>query len=127
MDRVHHLPRMSVGDASRLYELTPRALRYYEERGLIRAGRDRSNARYYDATARARLNCIATLRRAGIGLSDIDTVLDELVGGDGISLVIEKLSARKAELVIAMDRVEAALRRFEKVESPSLLRAERPS
>ena len=64
-----------ISDVAKLYGLTPRAIRFYEERGLIHTSRDRLNSRRYDARARARLKAIAELRRAGLGLDDIGDIL----------------------------------------------------
>ena len=64
-----------ISDLAKLYGLTPRAIRFYEERGLIQTSRDRLNTRRYDARARDRLKAIAELRRAGLGLDDIEEIL----------------------------------------------------
>jgi DNA-binding transcriptional MerR regulator len=91
------------------FGLTPRAIRYYEERGLIQTSRDRFNMRRFDAPTRDRLTLIAKLRRAGIGLPDIEEVLDE----DGVDQqarqrrAIRKLDKRRATLLRALDDVEA--------------------
>ena len=73
--KIHHLPRLGLASAMRIYGLTARALRFYEERGLIEARRDRLNARFYDPDARRRLDWIVPLRRAGVSLEDIREVL----------------------------------------------------
>ncbi len=72
-------PRMAVGAslgivASRL-GLTPRALRYYEDRGLIDVSRDRWNCRRYDAAAQRQVEIIARLRRCGLSIEAISEVL----------------------------------------------------
>jgi DNA-binding transcriptional MerR regulator len=73
---IHQLPRLGMSNAMRLFGLTARALRFYEERGLIEARRDRLNTRYYDPVARRRLEWISRLRKAGVSLPDIREVLD---------------------------------------------------
>jgi DNA-binding transcriptional MerR regulator len=45
-DNIRHLPRLRIGEAMKLFDMTARAIRYYEERGLIDARRDRMNSRY---------------------------------------------------------------------------------
>ena len=50
----------------RLFGLTARAIRHYEEWGLITAMRDRRNNRCFDERARARLGWISTLRAADL-------------------------------------------------------------
>jgi len=67
--------RCSISELSELLGVTHRAIRYYEQRGLIRPARDRLNTRIYDADTRARLNLIVQLRAAGVGLRDIQAIL----------------------------------------------------
>ena len=55
VENIHHLPRLGMAGAMRLFGLTARALRFYEEKGLVEARRDRLNARFYDPAARRRL------------------------------------------------------------------------
>ncbi|MCR5881073.1 MerR family transcriptional regulator [Phenylobacterium sp. J367] len=76
LDNLHHLPRLGLSNAMRVFGMTARALRFYEEKGLIEARRDRFNARYYDPVARERLAWIARLRRANVSLPDIEAVLN---------------------------------------------------
>jgi DNA-binding transcriptional MerR regulator len=64
-----------MNDVCERFGLTPRAIRYYEEQGLIEASRTRQNARCFDAAAREQLELIARLRRAGVTLKDIRSVL----------------------------------------------------
>ena len=70
-----HLPDLRFGDAMRLFGMTARALRLYEERGLVEARRDPMNRRYYDALARKKLARIASLRTAGLSLNEIREIL----------------------------------------------------
>lgn len=109
-NNVHHLPSLGLADAMRLFGLTARAIRYYEERGLIKAGRDRLNARIFDAKARRRLTWIAKLRLAGVSLPDIEEVLtEEDRAGDGAPCALMKLHSRRCELAGQLGYVDAAL------------------
>ena len=65
-----------IGELVGLMGVTPRAIRYYEERGLIETRRDGRNYRRFDRRNRARLHLIATLRAGGLGRRDIRRVLD---------------------------------------------------
>lgn len=67
---------LAITDICELFHLTPRAVRYYEQLGLIRPGRDRQNQRRYPAEARQRLAIIADLRRAHLSLATIQRVLE---------------------------------------------------
>lgn len=48
-----------------------RAIRLYEERGLIYCNRDSKNARILDVAAQERLEAIASLKRLGLTISEI--------------------------------------------------------
>jgi DNA-binding transcriptional MerR regulator len=105
---VYTLHFMSVADAMRVFKITARAIRFYEERGLISAGRNRSNARLLDSRARRRLAWIAKLRTAGISLPDIRAVLTaEDSDGQGRACALAKLEERRrtaeAELQLVND------------------------
>jgi DNA-binding transcriptional MerR regulator len=98
---IVHLPRLGIAGAMRLYGLTARALRFYEERGLIEVGRDRFNSRFYDAAARERLDWIVPLRRVGLSLPEVEKVLEcapEVRRETAISLVETRRRKLEAEL-----------------------------
>lgn len=109
-DNIHHLPRLGMGDAMKLFGMTARALRFYEEKGLVHARRDRLNARYFDGPARQRLAWIAKLRGAGVSLPDICEVLDaEDKQGRGCECALDTVMRRRAELVAELARVDQTL------------------
>src|SRR5687767_5626311 len=110
MSNVRQLPRLGITDAMQLFGMTARAIRFYEERGLVQAGRDRLNARIFDAKARGRLAWIAKLRAAGISLPDIQEVLTaEERSGEGRACAVDKLSRRRAALTAELRRIDEAL------------------
>ena len=55
--------------------LTPRAVRFYEQRGLLSPERDAHGRRRYGPEALARLEIIARARRAGLSLDSIGAIL----------------------------------------------------
>jgi DNA-binding transcriptional MerR regulator len=106
----HQMSRLGIGEASKLFGLTPRALRLYDERGLVCARRDHLNHRYYDQAGRERLAWIAQLRRSRISLPDIQCVLEaEAAHGGGWDLALEKLQARRQDLDEELARVDAEI------------------
>jgi DNA-binding transcriptional MerR regulator len=110
---VRQLPNMAMGAALRLFGLTARAIRFYEEKGLIEARRDERNHRYFDDKARRRLALITELRAAGLSLADIREVLAaEERSGRGRDWAFAKLQRRRDAVRSELDRVEAALSRF---------------
>lgn len=65
----------TVAEAGRICGLTARAIRLYEERGLIGVPRNAQGARSYDDAALERLAYIAFARRAGFTLKEIGELL----------------------------------------------------
>jgi DNA-binding transcriptional MerR regulator len=65
----------TIGDLARIYGVTLRALRFYEQRGLLRPFR-KGAARLYDATQRSRLQMILNGKQLGFTLTEIAEVLD---------------------------------------------------
>jgi DNA-binding transcriptional MerR regulator len=89
---------IGIAELSELAGVTPRALRYYEAEGLIRARRDRYNVRCYDWANRTRLLLLVQLRRAGLPLAATRPILDaqdagKPVGQQARTLIVERLAA----------------------------------
>jgi DNA-binding transcriptional MerR regulator len=61
----------SISHLARELGITPRSIRYYEERGLIAPQRTRGRQRVYGKRERARLKLILRGRRFGYCLDDI--------------------------------------------------------
>jgi DNA-binding transcriptional MerR regulator len=111
---VRHLPRLSLASAMRIYGLTARALRFYEERGLLSARRDRLNARYYDPEARQRLDWIARLRQGGVSLEDIRDILAAEDGDERRrELALAALARKQTELEDQLARIRTTRRALE--------------
>ncbi|WP_374569740.1 MerR family transcriptional regulator [Phenylobacterium sp.] len=103
----------TITELGQLFGLSARAIRFYEERGLVEARRDRLNRRRYDRRARSRLQVIAQFRRAGLALDDIEEILALQDSGDGsvdpIARAMEKLSTRLAAIEQEKSEVEAVM------------------
>lgn len=65
----------TISDVSRRMGLTPRAIRLYEEMGLIACGRGPRNMRVLDAGAQERLQTIVDLKALGLMVSEIADML----------------------------------------------------
>jgi DNA-binding transcriptional MerR regulator len=100
---------LKLSEACRRFGMTPRALRYYEDQGLIAARRDRLNRRCYDTAASQRLGRIAELRGAGVSIADIREILTAEARDGGHSCAIEKLRRRRASLQDQLIKVEQCL------------------
>ncbi|TAJ74845.1 MAG: MerR family DNA-binding transcriptional regulator [Phenylobacterium sp.] len=65
----------SITQLCREFGATPRALRFYEEQGLLSPGR-RDTSRVYSYKDRARLQLILRGRRVGLSIAEIRDILD---------------------------------------------------
>lgn len=72
----------SIGDLSREFDVTARALRFYEDKGLLSPLRE-GQKRKYSARDRARLILVLRGKRIGLSLEDLKELLDlyNLEGG----------------------------------------------
>lgn len=106
-------PALGIGDVTRLFGLTPRTVRFYEERGLVTSIRDRQNHRRYDHSARSTLELIAQLRRAGLSILDIRRLLEARRADDDFAMLARRLIAGRrkalAQQVADLEAVDAWL------------------
>lgn len=102
----------SITQLCREFGATPRALRFYEEQGLLSPAR-RDTARVYSYKDRARLQLIMRGRRVGFSIAEIRDILDAydeegLPAQDAEALKIHK--RRVAQLVAQREEVDEAIR-----------------
>ncbi len=67
---------MRIGDLASKAGVTPRTIRYYESLGLLRSNRAGSSYRQYDEAELARLRKIDALKRLGLSLGEIASVIE---------------------------------------------------
>ena len=94
---------MTIGLMARKSGLTPRAIRHYEQAGLIRGlPRTQSNYRLFDDAALERLRFISRCRKLGFSLREI-AAFCEVTGnnGDWTCVQIERLVRQHLNLVEA--------------------------
>ncbi|MGH8749454.1 MAG: MerR family transcriptional regulator, partial [Burkholderiales bacterium] len=65
----------SIGDLAREFDVTPRAIRFYEDQGLLAPRRD-GQRRIYMPRDRARLKLTLRGKRLGLTLSEIRELID---------------------------------------------------
>ncbi len=65
----------TISDLAREFDITPRAIRFYEDQGILTPGRDGRN-RVYTARDRTRLKLTLRGKRLGLSLSEIKALID---------------------------------------------------
>ncbi|MGW7252548.1 MerR family transcriptional regulator [Streptomyces sp. NPDC054834] len=112
---------MRIGELARATGATPRALRHYEQAGLITSERAANGYREYDAGAVVRVRNIRNLLDAGLTLEDVRAFLPCLdgdvtagpVSSKGLRVARDRLAvidARIAAQLAVRERLATALR-----------------
>ena len=99
---------MDIGEVARRSGLAASALRYYEQRGLIRSTGRKGLRRTYGADVLERLSLVALGRAAGFRLEEIARMF--AAGGTGRPKIDRALLAGKADELDATVRDLLALR-----------------
>lgn len=90
------------------YEVTPRTLRFYEQKELLFPQRD-GTRRFYSRRDRARLTLILRGKRFGFSLEDIRQLLDMYDRSGRNAAQLERTHALAVERLAAMERQRAEL------------------
>ncbi|GGS49287.1 MerR family transcriptional regulator [Streptomyces cinerochromogenes] len=113
---------MRIGELAEATGTTPRALRHYEQQGLITSVRAANGYRAYDSGTAVRVRNIRRLLEAGLTLDDVRAFLPCLDGADAtagpvspraLQVARERLAvldARIAAQTALRDRLASALR-----------------
>ncbi|HQP19822.1 MAG TPA: MerR family DNA-binding transcriptional regulator, partial [Phenylobacterium sp.] len=84
------------------FKCTPRALRFYEDKGLLTPARDGMN-RVYSYKDRARLQLILRGKRVGLSLQEIGEILDLYEVGDNCAAQNARSLAKFRERIVALE------------------------
>lgn len=114
VDKPDSLQReqFSISDLASEFDVTARALRFYEEEGLIEPARVGLN-RIYSKRDRARLAWIVRAKNVGFSLTEIKELIDLYDLGDGRvtqrDRTIERCREQVAKLTRQRDDIDAAI------------------
>ena len=102
----------TISELAREFGITPRALRFYEDKDMLHPARD-GMTRVYSHRDRARVTIIVRLKRLGLSLADIREILDLYGLEDGeraqMRKSLEKFKLQVAELKAQREYIDAAL------------------
>ncbi|MEM7237150.1 MAG: MerR family DNA-binding transcriptional regulator [Pseudomonadota bacterium] len=102
----------SIGELCAEFDVTPRALRFYEYKELLAPIRD-GQRRIFTLSDRARLKLILRGKRFGFSLAEIKDLLDLYHLGDGqvtqLAATIQSAERHKQELIAKRDELDGAI------------------
>ena len=108
----------SITDLAQEFDVTPRTLRFYEDKGLLSPERQ-GTARVYGRRERARLNLIVRGKRLGFSLAEIGELLAFYEIGDGqvtqARAILKRSRARLAALKQQRKDIEDTIRELNDV------------
>jgi len=109
----------TISDLAREFALTTRAIRFYEDCGLVAPHRN-GRARVYGERERVRIRLILRGKRLGLALSEIGELLDMYEIGRNeqaqLSRFVTLLADRRARLLQQKEDIDAVLAEIEGVE-----------
>lgn len=107
----------TISELAREFGVTPRALRFYEDKDMLHPARD-GMTRVYSNRDRARLTIIVRLKRLGLPLADIREILDLYVLDDGqraqMRMSLDKFRKQVKELELQRSDIDTALTELRK-------------
>lgn len=109
-------PNWSISELSTEFGITPRTLRFYEDKGILTPARH-GRHRIYSARDRARLTLTLRARAVGLALDDIRNLLDIYTGPDStqtqIKACVATLESHRQSLLNQRQELEIMLERIE--------------
>jgi DNA-binding transcriptional MerR regulator len=116
-----------IGDLSREFGITLRALRFYEAKGLLKPGKS-GVTRHYSNADRARLKVILLAKQFGLSLAEIRKLVEAIDGKSGtlpLRSMLDKfrdqqafLERQKAEAEAAIAKLRETISTLEKAIGP---------
>ena len=111
---------LSITDLSKEFDVTTRAIRFYEDEGLLHPRR-RGRQRVYSNRDRVRLKLILRGKRLGFSLSEIAEIISMYHSDTGevaqLDYFIEKIRDRRSLLLQQKDDIEVTLAELDAIEN----------
>ncbi len=122
---THRLPRQgrtyAIGELARMFQITPRTIRFYEQEGLLAPER-RGQTRIYQDKDRVRLKLTLRGKRLGFSLAEIREVVmmyDAMPDGNARQLkrLLEILADKRANLERQLEDIRLMHKELDDVEN----------
>ena len=122
-------PTCSISELAKEFALTTRAIRFYEDCGLV-SPRRAGSARVYGERERVRIKLILRGKRLGLSLAEIGELLDlyEVARNERaqLSKFLEMLGERRGRLLQQKEDIDATLAEIEGLERECRRRLREP-
>jgi DNA-binding transcriptional MerR regulator len=106
---------MRIGDLAAHSGVSVRALRYYEEQGLLVADRSQSGQRHFGEDAVERVHFIQAMYAAGLSSRNIATLLPCIDTGHTDAQQRSMLDAERSRIAAKITELHASLRRLDDI------------
>jgi DNA-binding transcriptional MerR regulator len=110
----------SISDLAEEFNLTTRAIRFYEDEGLLQPGRS-GRRRVYGTRDRVRLKLILRGKRLGFSLSEVRDIIEmyDLDSGEAgqLSYFLEQIQQRREALEQQRHDIDLTLEELDNIES----------
>jgi DNA-binding transcriptional MerR regulator len=106
---------MRIGELARRAKVSTRALRYYEEQGILSADRTSSGQRFYPDSAAERVWLIQQLYAAGLASRTIAAILPSVDTGYVAPDLVQTLRTERARITARAAELEEAGRKLDQV------------
>ena len=111
--------QFSISELSQEFDVTTRAIRFYEDEGLLEPHRQ-GRQRVYSSRDRVRLKLILRGKRLGFSLSEIGDIIDMYDSEPGevgqLQYFIEKIGVRRKTLKQQRDDIDVTLKELDSIE-----------
>lgn len=118
-------PTYSISELASEFDLTTRAIRFYEDRGLLAPSR-RGQTRIYANRDRTRLRLIQRGKRLGFSLDEISQILDMYEAGNGeagqLDYFLERIRHRRESLEQQRMDIDQTLADLDRIEGQCRMR-----